>query len=60
MAQSVSRVLIPLANPGLWDQVIRLYPVLIECVTCSNLQVRQALKESLAQFSDLIFDTITS
>ena len=39
---------------SLWNQGIKLYPVLIECITCSNLQLRVLLKETLEQFSDLI------
>ena len=44
----------PSVDPGVWQQVVKLYPALVQCVTCSSVEVRTALKEALAQFSDLI------
>ena len=41
-------------DPGIWQHVARLYPALVQCVTCSSVEVRTALREALLQFSDLI------
>lgn len=41
-------------DPSIWSRVSRLYPVLVECVTCHNMEVRVALKETLGQFTDLL------
>jgi hypothetical protein len=42
---------------GVWHQVTNLYPALVKCVTVNSIEVRTALKEVLAQFSDLIMAT---
>jgi hypothetical protein len=42
---------------GVWQQVSKLYPALVQCVTCNSSEVRTALREVLAQFSDLILTT---
>ena len=41
-------------DPGIWHHVGELFPALVQCVTCTSLDVRQALKEALSQFSDLM------
>ncbi|XP_076863184.1 protein MON2 homolog isoform X1 [Brachyhypopomus gauderio] len=37
-----------------WAQVIALYPTLVECITCSSVEVSSALKEALRPFKDLM------
>jgi len=37
-----------------WSEVIGLYPVILECVTCTSHDVRIALKEALLEFQDLL------
>ncbi|KAJ8245507.1 hypothetical protein GJAV_G00271460 [Gymnothorax javanicus] len=37
-----------------WAQVIALYPVLVECITCSCSEVSNALKEALGPFKDFM------
>lgn len=38
----------------IWQHVAKLYPALVQCVTCSSNDVRTALREALLQFSELI------
>ncbi|CAH1153236.1 unnamed protein product [Phaedon cochleariae] len=37
-----------------WEQLISLYPYLVECTTTSSMQVSRPLKEALLQFCDLL------
>lgn len=37
-----------------WDQVIGLYPYLVDCTTCTSSQVCKALKEALYQYQNLL------
>ena len=41
-------------DPSIWHHVTLLYPALVQCITCTSLDVRQALKEALFQFTDLM------
>ncbi|XP_031571220.1 protein MON2 homolog isoform X2 [Actinia tenebrosa] len=41
-------------DPKIWDQVVQLYPRLVECSTCNSNQVRRALKEALQEYADLL------
>ena len=41
-------------EPGIWTQVVGLYPALVECTTSTSSQVCRALKEALAQYTDLL------
>ncbi|KAK3700698.1 hypothetical protein QZH41_015645 [Actinostola sp. cb2023] len=51
-------------DQNIWDQVVQLYPRLVECTTCNSNQVRRALKEALQEYKDLLVtprvDTKTS
>jgi len=38
----------------MWGEVISMYPIILECVTCSSNQVRQAIKEALLEYHDLL------
>ena len=38
----------------IWDQVIELYPRLVECSVCNSTQVRRALREALQEYADLL------
>ncbi|XP_050313877.1 protein MON2 homolog isoform X2 [Anthonomus grandis grandis] len=37
-----------------WEQLITLYPYLVECTTTTSIQVARPLKEALLQFCDLL------
>ncbi|KAJ8969521.1 hypothetical protein NQ317_002210 [Molorchus minor] len=37
-----------------WEQLISLYPFLVECTTTSSTQVSRPLREALLQFCDLL------
>lgn len=37
-----------------WEQLISLYPYLVECTTTSSTQVSRPLREALLQFCDLL------
>ena len=39
---------------SMWLEVIGMYPALLDCITCSEDQVRHALKEALHEFQDLL------
>ncbi|XP_078594586.1 protein MON2 homolog isoform X1 [Branchiostoma floridae x Branchiostoma japonicum] len=39
---------------AVWDQAIRLYPALVECVTSSSPQLSEALRETLHLYADLL------
>ncbi|XP_036362919.1 protein MON2 homolog isoform X2 [Octopus sinensis] len=41
-------------EPSVWQQVIQLYPSLVECTTSSSPQVCKALKEALHEYKDLL------
>lgn len=41
-------------DPRLWSQVVDIYPCLVECITCSSDDVREALKLTLFEFQDLL------
>lgn len=43
-----------IVKSSLWPQVCLLYPVLVDCVTCTSADVRVALKDTLAEFVDII------
>ena len=38
----------------IWEQVIELYPRLVECSVCNSTQVRRALREALQEYADLL------
>ena len=38
----------------MWEEVIAIYPTLLDCVTCNSADVRYALKDALKEFSDLL------
>ena len=48
----------PLVKSSLWKQVSLLYPVLVDCVTCTSLEVRVALKNTLTEFGDMLSSNI--
>lgn len=37
-----------------WEQLINLYPYLVDCTTTSSSEVSKSLREALLPFSDLI------
>lgn len=37
-----------------WEQLISLYPYLVECTTTTSTQVSRPLREALLQFCDLL------
>ncbi|KAK3745653.1 hypothetical protein RRG08_015441 [Elysia crispata] len=39
---------------NVWDQVIRLYPALVECTTSPSPQVSKSLRDALHEFRDLL------
>ncbi|XP_065066543.1 protein MON2 homolog isoform X1 [Rhopilema esculentum] len=39
---------------SMWEEVIAIYPTLLDCVTCNSTDVRYALKDALKEFSDLL------
>ncbi|XP_044741500.1 protein MON2 homolog isoform X2 [Chrysoperla carnea] len=41
-------------SPNAWDQLIDLYPHLVECTTTSSLQVSRPLRDALLQYRDLL------
>ena len=41
-------------EPGIWDQVLDLYPCLVDCSVCSSTHVRRALREALREYADLL------
>lgn len=41
-------------DPKLWSQVVEIYPCLVDCITCSSDAVRDALKQTLFEFKDLL------
>lgn len=41
-------------DANMWNNVIEMYPVILDCVTCSSEQVRHSLKEALIEFQDLL------
>ena len=38
----------------MWQEVVDIYPALLDCVTCNSTDVRQALKEALKEFTALL------
>lgn len=44
----------------IWNQVIELYPQLVECSVCNSTQVRRALREALQEYADLLSPPIHS
>lgn len=44
----------------IWNQVIELYPRLVECSVCNSTQVRRALREALHEYADLLRPPIHS
>lgn len=41
-------------SPNAWDQLIDLYPHLVECTTTGSLQVSRPLRDALLQYRDLL------
>jgi hypothetical protein len=39
---------------AVWQQVLQLYPFLVDCTTSSSPQVTRALKDALHEFHDLL------
>lgn len=37
-----------------WEQLINLYPYLVDCTTTSSAEVSRSLRECLLQFCDLL------
>ena len=46
-------------DSGMWHSVTKLFPALVQCVTCKSPEIRQALKDALSQFTDLLQPSIT-
>ena len=38
----------------MWEEVIEIYPALLDCITCNSSDVRFALKDALKEFTDLL------
>lgn len=37
-----------------WNQLIELYPYLVDCTTTSSVEVSRSLREALLQYCDLL------
>lgn len=40
--------------PSVWQQVLNLYPALVECTTVSSAAVCLSLREALKEYGDLL------
>ncbi|XP_071483188.1 protein MON2 homolog [Diadema antillarum] len=54
LMQSLKRARPENVDPSTWNQVIGLYPYLVDCTTCTSSQVCKALKEALYQYQELL------
>ncbi|XP_071818357.1 protein MON2 homolog isoform X3 [Apostichopus japonicus] len=54
LIQSLKRATQENVDPSTWDQVISLYPSLVDCCTCSSSQVCNSLKKALYEYQDLL------
>lgn len=43
-----------LVNKPAWDQLIGLYPYLVDCTTTTSPEVSRSLREALLQYTDLL------
>ncbi|KAI8042506.1 hypothetical protein M5D96_003819 [Drosophila gunungcola] len=41
-------------NKPAWDQLIGLYPYLVDCTTTTSPEVSRSLREALLQYTDLL------
>ncbi|XP_071082780.1 protein MON2 homolog [Haliotis cracherodii] len=54
LLQSLKRAPVKNIEGSVWQQVIQLFPSLVECTTSSSPQVCKALKEALHEYRDLL------
>lgn len=54
LIQSLKRATPENVDPSTWEQVINLYPCLVDCSTCSSSQVCNSLKKALYEYQDLL------
>ncbi|KAH8369024.1 hypothetical protein KR200_004086 [Drosophila serrata] len=52
--QSFNVFLFPPVNKPAWDQLIGLYPYLVDCTTTTSPEVSRSLREALLQYTDLL------
>lgn len=57
---TICRLIFLLADNIAWEQLIALYPYLVECTTTTSTQVSRPLREALLQFCDLLQPPNTS
>ncbi|TMW42365.1 hypothetical protein DOY81_012556 [Sarcophaga bullata] len=50
----MKRRLHPKVNKPAWDQLIGLYPYLVDCTTTTSPEVSRSLREALLQYTDLL------
>lgn len=43
-----------IVNKPAWDQLIGLYPYLVDCTTTTSPEVSRSLREALLQYTDLL------
>lgn len=49
----ISCALIPVDKVA-WEQLIGLFPLLVDCTTTTSLEVSRSLREALSQYGDLL------
>ncbi|KAK7101826.1 protein MON2 homolog [Littorina saxatilis] len=54
LLQSLKKAPASCVEAAVWQQVIQLYPALVECTTSSSPQVTRALKDVLHEYRDLL------
>lgn len=53
-------ILFLLVDRSSWEQLIGLYPHLVDCTTTASVQVTRSLREALLQYTDLLQPPIDS
>eukprot|EP00112_Aurelia_sp_Birch-Aquarium-sp1_P020889 Seg549.9 transcript_id=Seg549.9/GoldUCD/mRNA.D3Y31 product="Protein MON2" protein_id=Seg549.9/GoldUCD/D3Y31 len=41
-------------DKSMWEEVVAIYPALLDCITCNSSDVRFTLKDALKEFTDLL------
>lgn len=54
LIQSLKKAPPESVEDGVWDQLINLYPQLVDCTTSSFVQVNRCLQEVLREYKDLL------
>lgn len=54
LIQSLKKAPPESVEEGVWDQLINLYPQLVDCTTSSFVQVNRCLQEVLKEYKDLL------